>query len=264
MEKALGQNDYVKLVEWTHPRDPKLKYAFTRFPGSNGEEDGVSVCPIVKKNGKAHVMLATHLRPQRLESKKSQGLSLEIVAGFNKDKEAEGHSTDENAKKETQEEMGLKIKELHRIPDAVGGASGSRAEYVAECETPKEVKPQEPDMTELAIMSVPLEDAINYISEASKKGIDIQDCVYKSIAEAQKIFNVKPSKKTKVKHELEWTIAGNNPNELQKDGLKLLAQKKNFIPEAAQEKLQKKKGFFAKAWNKFKYIITFNWLFKKT
>lgn len=263
MEKALGQNDYVKLVEWTHPRDPKLKYAYTKFPGSDGEEDGVSICPIIKKNGKEHVLLATHLRPQRMESPKSKGLSLEVIAGFNKDKAAEGHSTDDNAKKETKEEMGLTIQKLHRIPDAVGAGSGSKAEYVAECETPKEIKPNEPDMTELAILSVPLEDALNYIADASKKGIDIQDSVYKSIAEAQRILNVKASNKSKTKAQLEWTIAGNNPNELQKDGIKILSEKKDFLTEAAKPLSKKKKGFFARAWDNTKYVFSFKWLFKK-
>src|SRR5690606_25195250 len=102
------------------------------FPGSNGDEDSVSVCPIIKRKGKPYVVFATHLRPARLESPTSKGLSLEIVAGYNKDKDAKGTSTDENAKKETDEETGLKIKDLHRIPDSNSGGSSSAAEYIAE------------------------------------------------------------------------------------------------------------------------------------
>jgi hypothetical protein len=118
-------------------------------------------------------------------------------------------------------------------------------------------------MTELAILSVPLEDALNYIADASKKGIDIQDSVYKSIAEAQRILNVKASNKSKTKAQLEWTIAGNNPNELQKDGIKLLSEKKDFLTEAAEPLSKKKKSFFARAWDNTKYVFSFKWLFKQ-
>lgn len=261
MERVLGQNNYTKLVEWNHDKDPNLKYSFTRFPGSNGDEDGVAVCPLIQKKGKPYVVFATHIRPTRLESKKSHGLSLEIVAGYNKDSDAQGFKTDENAKKETREETGLEIKKLHRVPDGTNGGSGSSAEYIADCKTPKKIKPEEPDMTELALMSVPLENAIQYIEDLAEKGIDVNSNIYKTIVEAQKIYKVKASDK-KVKPQLEWTIAGNKPNELQKDGLKLLAEKKDFIPEAAQP-LKEKKGFFRKTWDGFVYVVTFKWLFGK-
>lgn len=261
MERVLGQNAYSQLVEWSHPRDPNLKYSYTKFPGSNGDEDSVSVCPIVTREAKPRVIFATHLRPARLESPTSKGLSLEIVAGFNKDKDAQGFNTEANAKKETKEETGLVIKKLHKIPNSTGGSSSSSAEYIADCEDPKTVKPQEPDMTELALFSVPLEQALSYVKKVSEKGIDVSNDIYKSLMEAQKIYKVKNSDSIP-SPKLEWTIAGNNPNELQKDGLKILAEKKDFLPEAA-EPLKEKKGFFKRTWEGFKYIISFKWLFQK-
>jgi len=89
IETVLGHNDYQKLVQWSHPRDPKLQYFYTKFP------------------------------------------------------------------------------------DSSSGSGSSTAEYVAECEDPKIIKPKEPDMTELALLSIPLDKALAYLEQTNKSGIDI-------------------------------------------------------------------------------------------
>ena len=116
-------------------------------------------------------------------------------------------------------------------------------------------------MTELALISVPLDQALSYLKQVNKTGIDVHNDLYKSVLEAQKIFKVKEKENSStVKPTIEWTIANDTPNELQKDGLQLLSQKKDFLPEAAQP-MKKKRGFFGKIWDGFVYVVTFKWLF---
>ncbi len=254
MENVLGQSKYHELVQWQHDRDPKLTWSYIKLKGSQAAtaDDGVCIVPVVKEGSEPVLILESHIRPPRMGSK-TGGISIEVPAGLTTDKDALGQKAEANAKRELAEETGLQIQKLHKvmgsIPGDVGAETGSCSMFVAECKNTANIGPQkEPDISQLALFSVPLKDALAYLMDATKQGVDVTYTTFIGVLGALQQFKIPVKLDAAIpKPKLLWSVVNGNPNELQKDGIELLRKNKAFLPEAAQRKEQSG-NFISTAW----------------
>ncbi len=245
MENILGQTKYHELVQWQHDRDPKLSWSYVKLKGSQAAtgDDGVCIVPVIKEGPEPVLILQSHIRPARMGSK-TGGISIEVPAGLTTDKDALGQKAEANAKRELAEETGLEVKKLHKvmgsIPGDVGAETGSCGMFVAECKNTDKIGPQkEPDISELALFSVPLKDALAYLMDATKKGVDVTYTTFIGVLAALQQFKMPVKLDAAIpRPKLLWSVVNGKPNELQKDGLELLKKNKAFLPEAAVKKEQ--------------------------
>ncbi|MDD9898140.1 MAG: NUDIX domain-containing protein [Candidatus Melainabacteria bacterium] len=259
MEKSIGQTQYQELVQWQHPRDSKLTWSYVKHKGphkSNDRDDCVVVAPIINKDSEPEIVFESHIRPPRM-SRANSGITIEPVGGLATDKAANG-GLEQNAKRELEEEMGLKVSKMHQplenIPGDVGAMDGSCSIFVAECEG--KVKPKENDESELAIFSVPLKDSIKYLLDATKRGVDVTTVSIIGALNALKELKIQPEFDGAIpKPKLLWSAIDNNPNAMQQDGLAALKRKTEFLPEAAVSK-KKPSSFLSKIWGWFKSLFS--------
>lgn len=257
METRLGQSKYHELVQWQHDRDPKLSWSYVKLKGSKADkgDDGVCIVPVIKEGSEPVVIFESHIRPPRIGSK-TGGISIEVPAGLTTDKDALGQQVEANAKRELAEETGLEVQRLHKvmgsIPGDVGAETGSCGMFVAECKNTANIGPKEPDISELALFSIPLKDALSYLMDATKKGVDVTTTTFIGVLGALKQFKI-PVKLDGIiaKPKLLWSVVNGKPNELQKDGLELLRKNREFLPEAAVKK-EASSGLLGKVWGWFR------------
>jgi 8-oxo-dGTP pyrophosphatase MutT (NUDIX family) len=190
METSLGQSKYHELVQWQHPRDSNINWSYIKLKNSRAAtgDDGVAVVPVINDSKEPLVILQSHIRPPRIQGKNG-GITIEVPAGLTTDADAKGQNPETNAKRELEEETGLKVKKMHKavagIPGDVGAESGTCGFYVAECENSTNIGPKkEPDVSELALFSVPLKDALTYLMDATKRGVDVTTIAFVGVLAA--------------------------------------------------------------------------------
>lgn len=242
--KVLATTPYHKFYTYTHPQDSSINWSFlaSADPKDDPQKPGyVVMAPVIEgEDGEKQLVLQTHIRPPRINTR-SKGITVEVPAGSATDADSRG-GLEENAKREILEETSMRVNKLHDIcsvPAAVATHSGEGKYYVAECEIDKQIKPNgRADLTQLATFSVPLKQAMAYLMDLTKKGIDVSNEAFIGTLFALKQFQVPLNFADIPSPKLLWSIVDSQPNPMQKDGLELLKRNKEFLPEAAVSSAQ--------------------------
>jgi hypothetical protein len=144
-------------------------------------------------------------------------LSIETSAGGVKP----GENPYEAAKRELKEEMGItpeKSIELNRNITHDPGAFISRvSRYIMNIGPSPKINPEKADPTQLAIIKVPIKDAMSYLYQQAQKGINISAQSVLTTLETLSHYGIDPSSNIKkekkdIKAELTWSAFQNKEN----------------------------------------------------
>ncbi len=146
-------------------------------------------------------------------------LSLETSAGGVKT----GENQDDAAKRELSEEMGISPKEVIELSPNIThdpGAFISRvSRYIMNIGNSPKINPKKADPTQVAIIKVPIQDAMTYLYQQAKKGINVSAQAVLTTLETLSHYGIDPSSNKRdikdikdIKAELTWSAFQNQAN----------------------------------------------------
>jgi 8-oxo-dGTP pyrophosphatase MutT (NUDIX family) len=141
-------------------------------------------------------------------------LSLETSAGGVK----AGENEDTAAQRELKEEMGITPKQSIKLSPNIThdpGAFISRvSRYIMNIGNSPKISPEKADPTQVAIIKVPIQDAMTYLYQQAQKGINVSAQSVLTTLETLSHYGIDPSSNTKkeeknIKAELTWSAFQN-------------------------------------------------------
>lgn len=144
-------------------------------------------------------------------------LSIETSAGGVKPEERPSDA----AQRELREEMGIPSEKTIELSPNIThdpGAFISRvSRYVMNIGNSPQINPKKADPTQLAIIKVPIDDAMTFLYQQAKKGINVSAQAVLTTLETLSHYGIKPDTntkgKTEVKAELTWSAFKNKDEE---------------------------------------------------
>lgn len=204
----------------------------TRFKVQNTYDDAAIIAPVyTDSSGEKRIILEAMLRPTLLNKADKQNpdyrraISIETPGGLATD-DPTNKTMMATARKELDEEVGATVTNLTEAIKGLVSAPGITDEtcsiYVADCEDPGEtVSPSLPDSGELAVFSLPLKQAFQYLFNLGNKGISIGAKTFTAVTSALKQFKLSPDfGDSSIDVKRLWTMDLNNsPKPLQEFAL---------------------------------------------